>query len=1237
MEALDPNEVLPFQENDIARNTIAELKEELLEPSQRLTWDLLDLVQTVPAIDRNKLYEDLFETPPALCRTSYRLKREGIEGKVVASQEEVRLADLDNANATNSLSINRKVGAKQNAVLGKSSYLPFQPGGLLNQTSTNQTLNLVKQNDFHYLHRSDAGLFDIAPGMLRGLNLEAYNNNVDGVMDLDSTVEEDDGDKTKQALNSGFRLDSSTNQALDISESDLGIPELDDYVPSDFRAMKAEMDAQARVKQDWAHVVDLNHKIENFEEVVPSMARVWPFELDTFQKEAVYHLEQGDSVFVAAHTSAGKTVVAEYAIAMAARNMTKTIYTSPIKALSNQKFRDFKEAFKDMDIGLITGDVQINPEANCLIMTTEILRSMLYRGADLIRDVEFVIFDEVHYVNDIERGVVWEEVIIMLPDHVKYILLSATVPNTFEFANWVGRTKRKDIYVISTSKRPVPLEINIWAKNNCYKVINSQGKFSETEFRKHKDVLAGDSKMGPPSTTMGSGSRGGPGGSARGGNRGGGAVARGGNRGGRGGPGGGRGGGRGGMQNRSDFARDGPNKSTWTGLVQYLSQKKLLPVVIFVFSKKRCEDYVDTLQGVSFCNAREKSEIHMFIDRAVSRLKKEDRELPQIMKIRDLLSRGIAVHHGGLLPIVKECIEILFAKTLIKVLFATETFAMGLNLPTRTVVFSELRKHDGRGFRNLHPGEFTQMAGRAGRRGLDTTGTVIVMSYKQPLLPTDFKEVTFGKPSKLLSQFRLTYNMILNLLRIEALRVEEMIKHSFSENSTQTLLPEHKSKVDALSLELEGIKLEDNENTQNFTEAFNLLEDYKNIYSEMMKEIQALPSARHLHKVGKLMVFEDEDGVVRFGILLKNDTASEKFVFLTFNHGAEYEAASRALRLPYIPCREYLRRTMPPIEYCSDLRVSSAPFNKVQFVSVYACNVKPALVLANKKDAVQEAEDLFRTIIRFQYKPQELAYKNFVQLTLHELMSKREELLEKIEENKVLKSPEFKQVYAQLRKQHEIKSNIDSLNLLISDENLELLPDYNQRLEVLKQLEFIDENQTVMLKGRVACEINSGWELVLTELILDNFLGDFEPEEIVALLSCFVYEGRTKDEEDLPITPRLEKGKQKIRQITEKLLNIYTEHQVSLTSEEEEFLERKRFALVNVVYEWARGLAFNEIMQISVELEGTIVRVITRLDEICRQVKNAALIVGDSKLHSKMSEAQERIKRDIVFCASLYI
>ena len=196
----------------------------------------------------------------------------------------------------------------------------------------------------------------------------------------------------------------------------------------------------------------------NFNQLVQDPALHFPFELDDFQKRAVYRLEQGNCVMVAAHTSAGKTLVAEYAIALSRRHMTKTIYTSPIKSLSNQKYRDFKLKFGD--VGMLTGDVQLNKDASCLIMTTEILQQMLYNDSSRIADVEWVIFDEVHYINDEQRGSVWEEVIIKLPDTVSIVMLSATVPNYLEFAQWVGRVKQKKIYVQYTQERPVPLQHN---------------------------------------------------------------------------------------------------------------------------------------------------------------------------------------------------------------------------------------------------------------------------------------------------------------------------------------------------------------------------------------------------------------------------------------------------------------------------------------------------------------------------------------------------------------------------------------------------------------------------------------------------------------------------------------------------------------------------------------------------------------------------------------------------------
>ena len=774
-------------------------------------------------------FSSVFEMAPTQTRTITRFTREGLEGKVTGYKEVT--VPANSATAKNSTSLLRKPANRADFVRGAAGFFPFAPGGLDGVTAVaaleDQTIQEDQRKDNSKGSKLDrvidfspqGGLLEIPPGFSRGLDFSNAKAKVDAenAKQVEETLgeeppellsDEDDADEVNGVPVKYVSGDDETSEEQDV----------DSLLPLEFPALEphgvlAASNAK-RGGREWAHMVDMKRDITNFRELVPDMARTWPFELDTFQKEAVYHLEHGDSVFVAAHTSAGKTVVAEYAIALAAKHMTKAIYTSPIKALSNQKFRDFRHEFED--VGILTGDVQINAEASCLIMTTEILRSMLYRGADLIRDVEFVIFDEVHYVNDLERGVVWEEVIIMLPEHVTLILLSATVPNTYEFASWVGRTKKKDIYVISTPKRPVPLEHHLWADKAMHKIVDENKKFLERGWKEANTAMSGRDKLPPPGQANGSANlrggtvadvRGQPqrGGQQRSGQQRGGAQQRG-----KGPPAPrgqgniartGRGGG------RTSTAQD---KNIWVHLIQHLKKHDLLPACIFVFSKKRCEQNADALSNLDFCTASEKSTIHMIIERSIARLKPEDRMLPQIRRLRELLARGVAVHHGGLLPIVKEVVEILFAKTLVKVLFATETFAMGLNLPTRTVVFSGFRKHDGRAFRDLLPGEYTQMAGRAGRRGIDKVGTVIIVNSNSDEAPpaATLRQMILGEPTKLRSQFRLTYNMILNLLRVEALKIEEMIKRSFSENATQALLPEQEKQVKVSEADLAKIKRE---------------------------------------------------------------------------------------------------------------------------------------------------------------------------------------------------------------------------------------------------------------------------------------------------------------------------------------------------------------------------------------------------------------------------------------------
>ncbi|KAH9897909.1 antiviral helicase [Cubamyces lactineus] len=1199
-----------------------EIEEKLLLPKATLPDHWLPTYQIHW---ENKLsIPSLLKFAPCAPPTSLSFIRTGLEGRVTGYTE---VSNPPVATGLTSTALDRAPGPSRNFVRGKAGYVPFLPGGL----------DVLKQtDDLVDLQEGSSRLRTIAPGLSRGLRLSNDEDDAD-VIALGGNVRGDKADATTHNGHVSNVPDDDSEVILSGTAADI-----DEFLPTSrsqlnpITAARRPLKRAQVQKRDWAHVVDVNKPMTNFNELVPDMAHKYPFELDTFQKEAVYHLEMGDSVFVAAHTSAGKTVVAEYAIALAAKHMTRAIYTSPIKALSNQKYRDFKQTFGAASVGILTGDVQINPEANCLIMTTEILRSMLYKGADLIRDVEFVIFDEVHYVNDAERGVVWEEVIIMLPDHVNIILLSATVPNTKEFADWVGRTKKKDIYVISTAKRPVPLEHYLYAGRDLHKIVDADRNFLTYGYKdagealRRKQDKEREAAGLPPVQRMGAraaapqrGQRGGAGG--RGGQRGG-TPARG-----------------------APVARGGsprtfhqPDKNLYVHLLGHLRKKALLPVVVFTFSKKRCEENAATLTNADLCTAVEKSEIHVAIEKALSRLKGSDKQLPQIRRMRDLLSRGIGVHHGGLLPIVKEVVEILFARGLVKVLFATETFAMGVNMPAKCVVFSHIRKHDGRSFRDILPGEYTQMAGRAGRRGLDATGTVIIVANDDLPEQATLNNMILGTPAKLQSQFRLTYNMILNLLRVEALRVEEMIKRSFSENATQKLLPENQKKVAETEKKLSSLpQLSCDVCSSDIEAYYDTSASIVDMNHQLLAMAAGTPQGSKILSSGRVVVLRDGHYQSNIGVLLKQAPSN----YATAFHGektklywvlamvspetrmGKADVDGQAIPPRWPPRPESLLVDEPIYD------LTPIPLTSIAMVSSRSIKVETDLIvvghrISSMNAAIRLLRDVLGEWLQAGSIP-EVDWGRLKSLEFQELLRARNELVPRLERCACTSCPNFDDHYTFMHGKKVLQANIAELKLAISDQNLELIPDYEQRIEVLKELKFIDDNSTVLLKGRVACEINSANELVLTELILENTLAAYEPEEVVALLSCFVFQEKTDVEPVIP--PKLQEGLEAIMALAERVERVQDRHKVP----GEEFRALKP-GLVEVVYEWAKGMPFEQITDLTDVAEGTIVRVITRLDETCREVRDAARVIGDAELFKKMEEAQIKIKRDIVFAASLY-
>ncbi|KAJ3535718.1 hypothetical protein NMY22_g6357 [Coprinellus aureogranulatus] len=1161
-------------------------------PVHQVHWD--------EPISIPKLLKPQLSVPP----TTLGFVRAGVDGHVVGYTE---VPNPRKASGLTSTSLDRAPAPSKNFVRGKSGYVPFLPGGL-------EELS-VEALSSQTLDRSTKGLRTVAPGLSRGLRLPGEIRGHLGPGDTEEVMEVDDGSISQASEIDGL---------LPISRSNLK--------PS----QPARRHRRPNIrKKEWAHIIDVNTPFNNFHELVPDMAHKYPFELDTFQKHAVYHLEKGNSVFVAAHTSAGKTVVAEYAIALSEKHMTRAIYTSPIKALSNQKFRDFKQTFSAASVGILTGDVQINPEANCLIMTTEILRSMLYKGADLIRDVEFVIFDEVHYVNDAERGVVWEEVIIMLPEHVSIILLSATVPNASEFAGWVGRTKKKDIYVISTPQRPVPLEHYLYAGRDLFKIVDSKRNFLTQGYKDAADALKRKQDKEREAAGLGPvqrmGAKASPAAQRGRGSRGGTAVAR------------GRGGG---TSNAPRTMHTGADKNLYVHLVGHLKKKNLLPVVVFTFSKKRCEENASTLTNQDLCTGVEKSEVHIAIEKAVSRLKGTDRKLPQITRMRDLLSRGIGVHHGGLLPLVKELVEILFARGLVKILFATETFAMGVNMPAKCVVFSGIRKHDGKSFREILPGEYTQMAGRAGRRGLDPTGTVIIVSGDTLPEQTSLHQMIIGVPGKLSSQFRLTYNMILNLLRVEALRVEEMIKRSFSENATQRLLPAQEKAVIEAEKELSALpRVECDICGQDIERFYDACYDIAKRNESLLQLALSSPQGAKLLAPGRVVVVRDGHfSGTNLAILLKQAPVPTLESGLIGQVKAYFVLA---LVTPETKSRDrdLDPQSLPPLwpfspgplfieNYTYELKavpITSVVLVTDRTVKVDVTGIVDTHLISRMSDGVKALRALAEEWIANRTIP-EVGWERLRAFEFQENLRLRESAIQSLQATMCLQCPQFQDHYGLMHRRKVLQSQIAQLKLALSDQNLELIPDYEQRISVLKDLKFIDENSTVQLKGRVACEakINSANELVLTEIIFENLFASYEPEEVVALLSCFVFQEKTDVEPVVP--PRLEEGRDAILAIADRVGRIQDLNKVSA----DEHKSQMKFGLIEVVYEWAKGMPFEQITALTDVPEGTIVRVITRLDETCREVRDAARVIGDAALFQKMEDAQAKIKRDIVFAASLY-
>ncbi|XP_050209869.1 DExH-box ATP-dependent RNA helicase DExH9 [Mercurialis annua] len=927
-------------------------------------------------------------------------------------------------------------------------------------------------------------------------------------------------------------------------------------------------------------------------------AKEFPFTLDPFQSEAIKCLKKGESVMVSAHTSAGKTVVALYAIAMSLKNQQRVIYTSPIKALSNQKYREFKEEFSD--VGLMTGDVTIEPNASCLVMTTEIWRSMQYKGSEITREVAWVIFDEVHYMRDRERGVVWEESIVMAPKNSRFVFLSATVPNAKEFADWVAKVHQQPCHIVYTDYRPTPLQHYIFpaGADGLYLVVDDKGKFREDSFQKAVNALVPKSE-GEKKRENGKWQKG--------------LVV-------------------GKLGEESDIFK----------MVKMIIQRQYDPVILFSFSKRECEFLAMQMAKMDLNEDDEKANIETIFWSAMDMLSDDDKKLPQVSNMLPLLKRGIGVHHSGLLPILKEVIEILFQEGLIKCLFATETFSIGLNMPAKTVVFTNVRKFDGDKFRWLSSGEYIQMSGRAGRRGIDDRGVCILM-VDEKLEPATAKMMLKGSADSLNSAFHLSYNMLLNQMRSEDGDPENLLRNSFYQFQADRAIPDLEKQVKDLEEEKNSMIIEEEENLKNY---YDLIQQYRSLKTDARNIVFSPKYCLPFLQPGRILCMQctaDENSPsfsfedhLTWGVIISfeqvksfsEDDASKK----PEDSNYTVDVLTRCVVSKDGLAKKSIKTV--PLKEPGEPLVVSIPISEIASLS------SARLYMPKDLLPLEIRENTLKQVIEFlSRKPAGLPLDPEgdmkIQSSSYKKTIRRIEALEHLfEKHEIAKSPLINQKLKVLHKKEELKAKIKSIKKTMrSSTALAFKDELKARKRVLRRLGYVTSDDVVELKGKVACEISSADELTLTELMFNGVLKDIKVEEMISLLSCFVWQeklqdaGKPREELDLLFA--------QLQDTARRVATLQLESKVQI--DVENFVNSFRPDIMEAVYAWAKGSKFYEIMEITPVFEGSLIRAIRRLEEVLQQLIQAAKSIGETEMEAKFEEAVSKIKRDIVFAASLYL
>mmetsp|Transcript_24712 Transcript_24712/g.36895 ORF Transcript_24712/g.36895 Transcript_24712/m.36895 type:complete len:901 (+) Transcript_24712:1150-3852(+) len=900
----------------------------------------------------------------------------------------------------------------------------------------------------------------------------------------------------------------------------------------------------------------------------------------------------------------------------------------------------------------MTGDITINPGAICIVMTTEILRSMLYRGSELMREVAWVVYDEVHYMRDKERGVVWEESIILLPHKVRFVFLSATIPNAKQFVQWIAKIHHQVCHVVYTNYRPTPLQHYIFAagSDGLNLVVDEKGKFREKNFQRAMAALQGSD---------GGGGKGGMDAAIAD------AIGQSGGGGGRKG------------RNKRKRSSGGGGKNGHTDLhriVKLVMERNLNPVIIFSFSKKDCERYALELNREDYTDEIEKDLISQVYKNAIQGLSEDDRLLPQVEALLPLLKKGIGIHHGGLLPILKEIVEILFSEGLIKALFATETFAIGINMPAKTVVFTNTRKWDGKDFRWITSGEYIQMSGRAGRRGKDDRGIVIQM-IDEKMEPSICKGILYGDPDPLNSSYRISYNMLLNLLRVEDVDPEYLLRASFHQYQQESDAPALEAQADEIEKKANALVVGDgSDDMESKVGEYYQMNEQLLLIERKMKKIIRKPQfvGPFLQNPGRMIKCTIEGEGYGWGVLIsykkKTGTGAagaagkmasatpgpqhtvdimlecvdRHFDDETVNAAAKEEDISNMGLLwkgSFRHCRPF--KMGIDNKKLVSYRVFTIGLENIEEISAVRLfvpkDIHPEPGRQNLAKSMKEVQRRFPEGVPLLDPVQDM---NVNSADFTKLSERSEALKKRLSSHSIcagFTEDERRNIICSYGKKKDLLEQVKVIrNESRSCQGMVKREELKQMKRVLRHLGHVDANGVIQTKGRTACEINTANELVVVELMFIGVFNDLSVEQTMALLSCLIFDERISDDDPVKgLKSYLSNPFFKLQECARTVAKAMIACKIEL--DEDEFVGKLNPGLMEAVFAWCKGAKFVDVQRLTGTFEGTTIRTLRRLEELVRQLGSAAKAIGNHELQSKFEKGSDLMKRDIVFCSSLYL